>query len=115
MKIFLIAVFALIGFTLLASPELYAKASKKQVSGKLNLNTASVEQIDQLPGMSPKKAQSVVEYRRTHPFKSVDELDNVKGFSPKTIGKLKPYLVTEGPTNLTVEGGSSKRVAKKGK
>lgn len=101
------------GFMFLSSPAIYAKASKKQIHGKLNLNNASAEQMDQLPGMSLKKAQQVVDYRKEHPFKSVDELDNVKGFTPKSITKLKPYLSTEGTTNLTIEGGNSKKASKK--
>lgn len=113
MKIFIFATFALMGFMVLSSPAIYAKASKKQIHGKLNLNNASAEQIDQLPGISPKKAQDVVDYRKEHPFKSVDELDQVKGFTPKTIGKLKPYLAIEGATNLSVEGGNSKKGSKK--
>lgn len=89
-----------------------AKASKKQISGHLNLNTASVEQLHQLPGVSPKKAQAIENYRKEHPFKSVDELDNVQGFSPKSIGKIKPYLGIDGSNNLVVEGGKSKRSKK---
>lgn len=87
----------------------FAKASKKQISGSLNLNTATVEQLDQLPSMSAKKAQLIVDYRKDHPFKSVDELDNVKGFSPKGIDKIRSYISTEGGNNLVVEGGKSKK------
>jgi len=86
-----------------------AKASKKKISGQLNLNTASVEQLDQLPGMSPKKAKAVAEYRKEHPFKSVDELDDVKGFSPKGIEKIKSYVSVKGENNLSVEGGKAKK------
>ncbi len=85
-----------------------AKASKAKVSGQLNLNTATAEQIDQLPSISPKKAQAIVDYRKEHAFKSVDELDSVKGFSPKSIDKLKPYLSTEGANTLSVEKSASK-------
>ncbi len=87
----------------------FAKASKKQISGQLNLNTASVEQLDQLPSMSAKKAQLIVDYRKDHPFKSVDELDNVKGFSPKGIDKIRTYISIAGGNNLVVEGGKSKK------
>lgn len=86
-----------------------AKASKKQISGQLNLNTATVEQLDQLPSMSAKKAQLIVDYRKDHPFKSVEELDNVKGFSPKGIEKVRAHISTEGTNNLVVEGGKSKK------
>ncbi len=86
-----------------------AKTSKKQISGHLNLNTATAEQLHQLPGVSPKKAEAVLDYRKEHPLKSVDELDNIKGFSPKFIAKIRPYVDTEGTNNLVVEGGKSKR------
>ncbi len=88
-----------------------AKASKKQISGHLNLNTATAEQLDQLPGISPKKAQAIVDYRKDHPFKSPGDLDQVKGFSPKSIDKLKPYVDTDGPNNLAVEGGKKGKKA----
>ncbi|GEM_PF-1351749 len=87
----------------------FAKASKKQISGQLNLNTASVQQLDQLPSMSAKKAQWIVDYRKDHPFKSVDELDNVKGFSPKGIDKIRSHVNIDGPNSLLVEGGKSKK------
>src|SRR4030095_5121097 len=89
-----------------------AAASKAKVSGQLNLNTATMQQIDQLPSVSPKKAQAIVHYRKEKPFKSVDELDNVKGFSPKSIEKLKPYLTIDGPNTLLVEKGAKKTPAK---
>ncbi len=95
--------------TLVFSNFAYAKGSKKQISGQLNLNTASVEQLDQLPGVSPKKAEAIADYRKEHPFKSVSDLDNVKGFSEKSIEKLKPYVSTEGGNSLAVEGGKSKK------
>jgi competence protein ComEA len=86
--------------------------AKQKVSGQLNLNLATVEQIDQLPGVSPKKALAIVEYRKEHPYKSVDELDNVKGFSPKSIEKVRPYLLVDGPTTFKVEKSASKRSRK---
>lgn len=86
-----------------------AKASKKQVNGQLNINTATVEQLDQLPSMSAKKAQLIVDYRKDHPFKSVDELDNVKGFSPKGIDKIRSHVNVSGENTLSVEGGKSKK------
>jgi len=86
--------------------------AKQKVSGQLNLNLATVEQIDQLPGVSPKKALAIVDYRKQHPYKSVDELDNVKGFSPKSIEKLRPYLLVDGPTTFKVEKSASRRSRK---
>ncbi len=93
----------------------HAKGTKKQYSGQLNLNQASKEELDQLPGVSPQKAEAIVEYRKEHPFKSIDELDNVKGFSPKSIEKIKPYLALQGASSLKVEGGSSGKKSGAGK
>jgi competence protein ComEA len=94
--------------SLIFSTGVQAAASKKSFSGHLNLNTATAEQIDLLPGVSPKKAQAIVDYRKDHPFKTVEELDNVKGFSAKSIEKLKPFVGIDGLNNLAVEGGKTK-------
>jgi competence protein ComEA len=98
-----------IAISLICSLNAQAKGTKKTFSGHLNLNTATAEEIDELPGVSTKKALLVVDYRKDHPFKTVDELDNVKGFSAKSIEKLKPYVDIEGPNNLMVEGGKTKK------
>ena len=103
MRIKNLLVYGFIALTFLFSVGVQA-ASKKSYSGHLNLNTATVEQIDQLPGVSPKKAQLIVDYRKDHPFKTVEELDNVKGFSAKSIEKLKPFVDIQGPNDLVVEG-----------
>lgn len=104
----LIFLFSAAGFVLLLNPSsIEAKASKKQLSGSLNLNTASVEQLDELPSISPKKAEEIVNYRKEHPFKTVEDLDNVKGFTPKSIEKLKAYIAVDGSNSLKVEGKKS--------
>ncbi len=64
-------------------------------SGKININTATVEELQTLPEIGPKTADAIVKYREKHPFKSVDELIEVKGIGEKTLEKLKP-LVTVG-------------------
>ena len=59
----------------------------------VNLNTASVAELDQLKGVGPGKAKAIVDYRtKNGPFKSVDDLGNVKGFGPKTLDKLRADL-----------------------
>jgi len=64
-------------------------------SGKVNINTATMEELQTLPKIGPKTAEAIVKYREKHPFKSVDELLEVKGIGEKTLEKLKP-LVTVG-------------------
>jgi competence protein ComEA len=73
----------------------------KAVSGKLNINTASEEQLVLLPGVGPSKAERVVAWRSKHgTFKRVADLRHVKGFGYKTIKKLEPFLDVKGETTI---------------
>lgn len=68
-------------------------------TGVVNINTATEEQLQLLPGVGPSKAAAIVAYRKRHGnFKKVDDLRRVKGFGAKTLKKLKPYLSVSGPT-----------------
>jgi competence protein ComEA len=62
-------------------------------AGKVNLNTASVEDLDALPKVGPVLAQRIVDWRKEHgPFKSVEELDAVDGVGPKMLETLLPLV-----------------------
>lgn len=59
----------------------------------LNLNTATVAQLDELDGIGPATAQSIVAYRQEHGgFRSVAELDGVAGIGPKRLQALKDLV-----------------------
>ena len=54
--------------------------------GKVNINTASVEELTQLQKVGPKTAERIVAYRNDNgPFKTVDDLKNVKGVGDKIL------------------------------
>lgn len=61
----------------------------------INVNTATVEQLMQIPGVGPVTAQNIVAARNVKPFKSVADLDRVKGIGPKTLEKIRPFVVLE--------------------
>ena len=76
----------------------------KTVTGKLNLNTASEDQLILLPGVGPAKAERIVAWRGKHgTFKRVADLRHVKGFGYKTVKKLEPFLDVKGDTTLKAE------------
>jgi competence protein ComEA len=62
-------------------------------AGPVNLNTATAEQLDALPGVGPVLAQRIVDWRNQHGrFASVDELSNVSGIGDAKLADLKPLL-----------------------
>jgi competence protein ComEA len=77
------------------------RTGKKSVTGKLNLNTATVDELMLLPGVGPGKAELIVAFRGKHgPFKRIADLRKVKGFGYKTLKKLEPFLDVKGTTTL---------------
>ncbi|TMA53857.1 MAG: ComEA family DNA-binding protein, partial [Deltaproteobacteria bacterium] len=62
-------------------------------SGPVHLNTATLEQLDALPGVGPVTAQKILDYRQQHgAFGSVEELDAVPGIGPARLEQLKELV-----------------------
>ena len=78
-----------------------ARAATKAVDGAVNLNTAPPEMLALLPGVGPAKAQSILAYRKRHPFRTVDELVRIKGIGRKMVRRLRPHLAVAGPTTAS--------------
>jgi len=77
-----------------APPSPTGKATGKVAPGqKININTATAEELDALPGIGPVKSQAIVEYRNQHgPFKTIEEVENVKGIKAGEFSKLKDHI-----------------------
>ncbi len=68
-------------------------AGKSAPAGKVNINTASVEQLTTLPGVGPKLAARIVEYRqKAGGFRSTQDLMNVRGIGEKNFAKIESSL-----------------------
>jgi competence protein ComEA len=62
-------------------------------SGPVHLNTATAEQLDELPGVGPVTAQKIVDYREQHgAFSSVDDLDAIPGIGPARLEQLRELV-----------------------
>jgi competence protein ComEA len=60
----------------------------------VQLSTATLEQLDTLPGVGPVTAQKILDYRTKHgAFSSVDELDAIPGIGPKRLEQLRDLVV----------------------
>jgi competence protein ComEA len=60
----------------------------------ININSATIEELETLPGIGAVKAQSIITYRESHSFfSSLDELINVPGIGPSLLEQIRPYLM----------------------
>ena len=74
----------------------YNSKSSSLINGKLNINTADAEELEQLDKIGPKTAQKIIDYRNANgAFKSVDEIKNIKGIGDKTLEKIRDKICAE--------------------
>jgi competence ComEA-like helix-hairpin-helix protein len=77
------------------------KKSARELTGKVNLNTASAEQLMRLPTVGPAKAERILIWRKKNGgFRRTADLRRVKGFGYKTFKRLEPFLDIQGETTL---------------
>ena len=74
-------------------------------AGRVDLNTASVEELARLPGIGPAKAQAIVEYRSDEPFRKAEDLRKVKGIGDKLYEQLKDQITVGGSAQGSSDRG----------
>jgi competence protein ComEA len=88
-----------VGMLALSGPAAAAPVQEKPAAAKtaaaqvVNINTAPADQLERLPGVGPKTAARIVEYRQKNGgFKKIEELMNVRGIGEKAFLKMKGQL-----------------------
>lgn len=76
---------------------------EETLRGDVNLNSASTDELDMLPGVGPAIASRIVEYRNKRQFEKPRHLKRVKGIGPVTFSEMKPYVTTQGDTTIHQE------------
>lgn len=85
-----------------ASPAASEEAAAP-ADGVVNIQTASVEELQRLPGIGPSKAQAIVAHRERSPFRRVEDILRVRGIGRATFRRLRPMLTVSGPTTLATD------------
>ena len=105
MRHLIIVLLLVLSATLVPASPASAAAQDKPADAKtaaapqlVNLNTAPAEQLERLPGVGPRTAARIIEYRQKNGgFKKIEELMNVRGIGEKAFLKMKPQLTVTAP------------------
>ncbi|MEG0330248.1 MAG: ComEA family DNA-binding protein [Longicatena sp.] len=65
---------------------------KKTSKTKVSLNSATLEELDSLPGVGVSVATRIIDYRNQQPFQTIEEIQEVKGIGAKMFEKLKDLI-----------------------
>jgi competence ComEA-like helix-hairpin-helix protein len=75
-----------------------ASAKKKPPAAPINLNTATSEELQLVPGFGPVTAEKILPMRKSYgAFKSVDDLSAIRGIGPKRLEGMRKYLTVRKP------------------
>lgn len=92
---------------LLAAPAVLgadAPSPRTTLVGVVNVNTATPEQLELLPGVGPSRARAIVEHRKEHgAYAKVDDLVNVSGIGEKALEQMRAHCAVQGKTTAKVQ------------
>jgi competence ComEA-like helix-hairpin-helix protein len=78
-----------------------ASATKKPPLKPININSASSEELQQVPGIGPVTADKILQMRKSYgAFKSVDDLLAIRGIGKKRLEKMRKYLTVSKPASV---------------
>ena len=69
--------------------------SQQKQAGLVNINTASITELDSLPGVGEVTAQRIIEYRQQHSFTHIEDIMQVKGIGEAKFNKMKDRLIVQ--------------------
>jgi competence protein ComEA len=91
-----------------------ASSTKKPPLAPININTATSEQLQEVPGIGPATAEKILQMRKSYgAFKSVDDLLSIKGIGKKRLDKMRKYLTVGKPAAPVKTGSANASAAKK--
>lgn len=103
-RAFALALLTAFGLLLAGAPARAADAEGPSLTGVVNVNTATVEELQLLPGIGEARARALVELRKQRGgFKSVDQLADVKGIGASSLERLRPFVRLSGQTTARIQ------------
>ena len=85
--------------------------SSDEADGVVNIQTATAEQLQLLPGIGPSKAEAIIAYRTAHPFARVEDILRVRGIGRGTFRRLRSMISVSGATTMTTDVRMGRRTA----